>query len=228
LKKTSVAILLLISMFFSCKDGVTDKTEGVIEYKVTYPKMDKTNFMLDFMPTEMKMYFKDDKYITSVSAGMGTFKTNFVCDQAQDEFFQLVKLMNKKYALKLKGEEIPATLQVLPSYNIEFVDDAKEILGYMCKKAIVTVNNEGHDAFTVYYTNEIKIQNPNWCNQFAPIDGVMLEYQYEKYDVCMQFKAKKINFEKVNDKIFEIPTDYQLISFDEMEQEMTEIFDSFK
>jgi len=228
LKKPFVAILVLTTIFFSCKDGVFDKTEGVIEYKVTYPKMDKTNFMLDFMPTEMKMYFKDDKYITSVSAGMGTFKTNFICDQTQNEFFQLVKLINKKYALKLKGEEISATLKILPSYNIEFVDDVKEIVGYMCKKAIVTVDNESHDAFTVYYTNEIKIKNPNWCNQFAPIDGVMLEYQYEKYDVCMQFKAKKIKFEKVKDKIFEIPTDYQLISFDEMEREMTEIFDSFK
>lgn len=221
-------LLFGVIILSSCKDSVSDKSEGVIEYNVTYPKMDKTNFMLSFMPKEMKMYFKDNKYITTVSAGMGTFKTEFVCDQAADEFFQLVKLINKKYVLKLTGEEIPNTLKNLPEYQIEFVDEYKEILGYVCKKAIVTVNNENNDAFTVYYTKDIKIESPNWCNQFAPIDGVMLEYQYDKYDICMRFEAKKVTFEKVKDKVFEIPSEYKAVTFDEMEQEMTEIFDSFK
>lgn len=221
-------LLLGFLALFSCKDGVADQSEGVIEYDVSYPKMDKTNFMLDFMPKEMKMYFKDNKYITTVSAGMGTFKTEFLCDKATDEFFQLVKLINKKYVLRLEGEQIPKTLEMLPAYRIEFVDEYKEILGYTCKKAIVTVDNETNDAFSVYYTDQIKIENPNWCNQFAPIKGVMLEYQYDKYDICMRFEAKKINFEKVKDKIFEVPKDYQSVSFDEMEKEMTEIFESFK
>lgn len=222
--------LLLFGVIFlsSCKDSISDKSEGVIEYKVTYPKMDKTNFMLDFMPKEMRMYFKDNKYITTITAGMGTFKTEFVCDQAANEFFQLVKLINKKYVLKLTGEEIPKTLESLPEYQIEFTDEYKEILGYTCKKAIVTINNESNDAFSVYYTNEINIENPNWCNQFAPIKGVMLEYQYDKYDICMRFEAKKITYEKVKDNVFEIPSDYKAVTFDEMEQEMTEIFDSFK
>ena len=222
--------LLLFGVIFlsSCKDSISDKSEGVIEYKVTYPKMDKTNFMLDFMPKEMRMYFKDNKYITTITAGMGTFKTEFVCDQAANEFFQLVKLINKKYVLKLTGEEIPKTLESLPEYQIEFTDEYKEILGYTCKKAIVTINNESNDAFSVYYTNEINIENPNWCNQFAPIKGVMLEYQYDKYDICMRFEAKKITYEKVKDNVFEIPSEYKAVTFDEMEQEMTEIFDSFK
>lgn len=228
MKKYTLLIFGLISFLFSCKNGVSDKTEGVINYEITYPKMDKTNYMLGFMPTEMNLYFKDNKYVTLISAGMGTFKTNFICDKAQDELFQLVKLINKKYVLELKGEEIKYANTLLPNFNIEFIDDAKEILGYMCKKAIVTVDNETHDAFTVYYTDAIKIEDPNWCNQFAPIKGVMLEYQYEKYDICMRFKAKKVNFEKVEDAIFDIPKEYQKLSVEEMEQEMTKIFESFK
>ena len=42
------------------------------------------------------------------------------------------------------------------------------------------------------------------------------------------FFAKKVTFEKVKDKVFEIPSEYKTVTFDEMEQEMTEIFDSFK
>lgn len=226
--KHSFLIFAFVSILVACSDGVSDKSEGVIEYEVTYPKMDKTNYMLGFMPTEMKMYFKDNKYVTMISAGMGAFKTNFICDKAQEELYQLVKLINKKYVLALHGEEITLSNQTLPKYKIEFVDDTKEILGFMCKKAIVTIENETNDAFAVFYTDAINIENPNWCNQFAPINGVMLEYQYEKYDICMQFKAKKISFEKVKDNLFEISTDYQVISSAEMDKEMTEIFESFK
>ena len=44
----------------------------------------------------------------------------------------------------------------------------------------------------------------------------------------MRFEAKKVKFEKVKDNVFEIPSEYKAVTFDEMEQEMTEIFDSFK
>ena len=40
----------------------------------------------------------------------------------------------------------------------------------------------------------------------------MLEYQYEKYDVCMRFTASKIEFKEIDDTEFEISKDYKLIS----------------
>ena len=56
----------------------------------------------------------------------------------------------------------------------------------------------------------------------------MLEYQYEKYGICMKFNATKIKFESVKDNLFDISKDYQQLSVDEMEKEMIEIFESFK
>ena len=55
----------------------------------------------------------------------------------------------------------------------------------------------------------------------------MLEYQYEKYDVCMRFTASKIEFKEIDDSEFEISKDYKLISESQMDKEMKEIFDSF-
>ena len=107
-------------------------------------------------------------------------------------------------------------------------NEVKEIIGYHCNKAIVNVNNEAQDAFTVYYTDKINIETPNWCNEYVEIPGVLLEYQYEKYGVCMRFTASKIEFKKVDDEEFLLPTGYTLISEPEMDKEMQEIFDSFK
>ncbi|MGE0561188.1 MAG: hypothetical protein AB7O47_05185 [Flavobacteriales bacterium] len=224
-------LVLLVFLTFTltrCSDGVADQSEGIIEFNVSYPKMEKDNFMRDFMPQKMKLSFKDNTYSNSLSAGMGMFKSSFVCNKNDQEFLQMVKLINKKYSLQLKGDEIVKSMSTKPTYSVEFTDDVKKIIGYNCNKAIVTVNNEQQDAFIVYYTDKINIETPNWCNEFKDIPGVMLEYQYEKYGVCMRFTAKKITFKKIDDDEFMLPVDYKPLSESEMDKEMQEIFDSFK
>lgn len=228
MKRIFHVVIIIISLFLlSCGGNSSDKSQGIIAYKVSYPKMDKHNLMFDFMPKKMVLKFKDDKYKTTLSAGMGMFKTCFIVDQEEDQFSQLVKLINKKYILTLKGNEIIKSIDLLPAYHIEHTGETKKILNYVCEKVIITVDNEANDAFTVFYTDKIELSNPNWNNQFNGIDGVMLEYQYEKYGICMRFKAKNIKFTEIDDSEFEIDEKYEFISEAEMDNEMQEIFDSF-
>ncbi len=56
----------------------------------------------------------------------------------------------------------------------------------------------------------------------------MLEYQYEKYGICMRFKAQDIKFTTIDDNEFELDESYTSISELEMNKEMQEIFDSFQ
>lgn len=223
-----IVILINLSLLInSCGEKSDSQEEGQIEFKITYPKMDKKNFMLDFMPKKMVMKFKDDTYSTNLSAGMGMFKSNFICDKDNNKFIQQVKLINKKYAMVLDSEGIIKSIANKDSFTVEHTTEVKNILGYNCNKAIITVNNEKQDAFIVYYTDKIGLKSPNWCNEFSEIDGVMLEYQYEKYDVCMRFTAKKIEFKDIDDSEFELDKEYKLISETEMDKEMKEIFESF-
>ena len=229
LKKVHYILVTIIFLsLLSCGGDVDNNTEGIIAYNVTYPKMDKHNLMFDFMPKKMVLKFKDDKYKTSLSAGMGMFKTNFIVDQEADSYSQMVKLINKKYILTLEGTEINESLSHMPAFHIEHTGETKKILNYVCKKAIITVDNESNDAFTVYYTNKIQLNDPNWNNQFKGINGVMLEYQYEKYGICMKFEAKNIKFTEIEDSEFEIDEKYEHVSEVEMDKEMQEIFNSFR
>lgn len=222
---TAVIVLLLI--LFGCGGRSTVKNQGVILYKVTYPKMDKGNFMIDFMPDQMVMKFKEDKYVTSLTAGMGMFKSSFIVDKSDSRFSQAVKLINKKYQLNLEGEAIDIAAQKIPKHTIEPTGEIKKILKYNCNHAIVTVDNESHDAFDIYYTDKINFEDPNWGTPFAPIKGVLLAYQYEKYDVCMRFEAISIKFTEIDDSEFEIDKDYIELGEAAMDKEMQEIFDSF-
>lgn len=225
-KITSIITLSLI--IASCGNVFKGKSEGIIEYEVSYPKMEEDNFMLDFMPTTMLLKFKDDNYITDLSAGMGMFKTNYMVKSDQREFIQLVKLINKKYACVLNEEAIYKSLAKQPKYKIEFTNNTKKILKFKCKEAIVTVDNEDKDQFKVYYTDKINIEDPNWCTSFAPIKGVMLEYQYEKYNVHMKLTATNVEFTDVLDEEFNIPEEYEHLSEKEIDYEMNEIFKSFE
>ena len=229
LRKVLYILITIFSLsLIGCGGESTGKSEGIIAYKVSYPKMDKKNFMLDFMPKKMVLKFKDNRYKTSLSAGMGMFKTSFIIDPDEHQFSQMVKLIDKKYRLTLKGEQISTSISRLPTYNIERTGETKKILNYICEKAVITVDNEANDAFTVYYTDKIEIENPNSTNQFEGIDGVMLEYQYEKYGICMRFLAQDIKFTTIDDSEFELDENYTDISESEMDKEMQEIFDSFK
>ena len=176
----------------------------------------------------MELIFKDNKYITNLSAGMGLFKTSFIVDRDENEFSQLVKLVDKKYILTLKDEEVEESLSHMSSFTIEHTEETKQILNYTCKKSIITINNGTNDAFSVFYTDQINIETPNWCNQFKEIGGLMLEYQYEKYDVCMRFTAEKIEFKEIDDTEFEIDKKYVALSEVDLDKEMQEIFDSFQ
>lgn len=218
----------IILSFIGCGSEPTGKSEGIITFKVSYPKMDRKNFMLDFMPKKMVLKFKDNKYKTSLAAGMGMFKMDLIINSDNEEFSQMVKLIDKKYTLTLKGDEISKSIAKLPTYKLEYTGETKVILNYLCKKVIVTVDNEANDAFTVFYTDKIELDNPNLTTQFKDIKGLMLEYQYEKYGICMRFEAQEINFTPIKDTEFKIDKEFSAISELEMDKEMQEIFDSFK
>ena len=56
----------------------------------------------------------------------------------------------------------------------------------------------------------------------------MLEYQYEKYGVCMRLNATSIDFKKIDESEFEIDEKYVALSEADLNNEMQKIFDSFQ
>ncbi|CAG0989477.1 MAG: hypothetical protein HND27_02960 [Bacteroidetes bacterium] len=217
---------LLIALIGGCGKKFSSNSEGVIEFEVTYPKMDPSHFMLDFLPKSMEQRFKNNTFITELSAGMGMFRTCFIIDCNDKKFTHFVKLINKKYILTLNEEGVNEMNQIMPTYIVTPSSETKEIAGYLCKKATVTVENSG-EVFDIFYTDEIDIDEPNWATQYSEIKGVLMEYQLEKYGLCMRITAKNVSFGSVEDNSLKQPEGYQHVSIDRMDKEMEEIFESF-
>lgn len=217
--------LLLPLFIWGCDSFTTDRiSEGAIEFDITYPKADKNDLMASLMPETMKFRFKDDKITSELTAGMGMFSTIFISDGENKTLSQLVKIMNKKMAHTVDEKGVMKMKSAEPQYDVEFVSGEKEIAGYKCKKAIVVNKVDPADKFEVYYTDKIDIEKPNWSTPYDKIDGVLLQYEMSRYNIHMRFTAKTVSKEPVEDKEFEIPSDYKIVS----EKEIAEVFENFQ
>ena len=97
---------------------------------------------------------------------------------------------------------------------------AKEIAGYVCKKAKVTWDDL---SFDVFYTDEIKITDPNWNNPFNEIDGVLLQYQFDMFGIKTKITAETVEKIDVEDETFDIPADYKTVTKAEMEDVINQL-----
>lgn len=181
--------------------------------------MDDNDIMFaSMMPKNMKMKFKDNNTVNELKTGAGVFQTKFINQSKNKQLIHLVKLVNSKYGLILDSTEIyESYAKQNDGMKIEKTQETKEIAGYKCYKAKITFDHPENN-FDVYYTTEIEIKDPNWCTPFHEIEGVLMEYQLENYNILMRLTAESVSFEEIDAGEFEMPDDYEQISQKEMEE----------
>lgn len=179
--------------------------------------------MATMAPSKMTVRFKANKSCAEMSAGMGLFSTSFISDPEKKSVTQLVKILNKKFLSTLDEKAIDKDNQHFPMELIP-TTETKIIAGYKCIKTHVIPKDKGTDPFDIYYTEELNIEKPNFGNPFYSVNGVLMEYQLKKFGLEMKFVAKSVKNNLVDDKYFQIPTDYKKVT----EKEMKAIFDDLQ
>ena len=136
----------------------------------------------------------------------------------------MVRLLNKKMAYVADTAAINKELAHDVQFKITEVDGTKMIAGYKCKKAMAkSIDGKAPDV-ELYYTNDIKLDDPNWATPFKGIDGVLMQYRISKYGFYMEFTAQKVEPEKVDDQLFIMPADYKIIS----KQQIDDLYKGFQ
>lgn len=200
--------------------GLKDITEGIIEYDITYPKLDPNSIVISGMPDKAYLRFKNNMISNDMAGMMGLISITFVAIPVNKSVQQTLTLINKKYVSDISAEDLK---RMNESYlaKIEKGKNTREIAGYTCKEAIVTLKN--NETIYVYYTKDIGIANPNWANPYNKIDGVLMDFQMERYGVTMHLKAKSVLDQNVDSSIFEITDDHKKIPFAELEKILQEL-----
>lgn len=214
----------MITLFGGCTEPTRPKIhQGKILYDITYPKPFEDKWLERLMPDEMEMYFSQNGMKTELTFGLGMIQIGFLTNQEDKELHELLKFMKKKNFATRDQVGIQSLMSDLPKHNFKLLPDTQTIAGVLCKKAHVKVEAETPYEFDLWYTNEIEVSNPNWGSPFEEIKGVLMEYEVERFNVLMHFKADEVVLDTIPAEEFTIPKNYEKISTDEMQQTLEEL-----
>ncbi len=210
----NILILLIISLFFIRCNNSNIKSEGVILYEISYPKIKSNSIFNMFLPSNMETYF--DKY--NVRSNFNGILKNSIFTNSEDKtYIHTINDFSRKYKLELKECDVDKIIKkVNNNFKIEYTKEEKKILGYNCKKAIL-INKNNNQKYCIYYTEEINIYDPNWNTPYKEIKGVLLEYETVINKIEMKFIAKNIEFKEIDKSMFSVDKEYKNINITEFD-----------
>lgn len=207
-----VVFFISMNLFHACINDKSDKdsryAEGKMIYAIDYLVSEESNPLISLLPSNLDMFFKDNNIVMSVEGWMGIFKSAFLRDNDAGKTMTLLKVMNKKYYYENITNDNFMGVTSYTNLSIVFDDVQKEILDFNCGHAVVTVPHNGI-TFDIFYTSEIGIDDPNKDTPFYEVPGVLMEFQLEMNGIPMHIKANELKYQKVSNKIFDIPEGYE-------------------
>jgi GLPGLI family protein len=195
--------------------------KGVITYKISYPGMDMDASMAAMMPKLATMTIKDNMAKFEIS--MGSMGSQMEIINGDDNTVtSCMDMMGQKFYYVETEEDIDGEIEENENVTVDIKDETKEIAGYECQKAVVTVNDNGTEMlFTIYFTDEIGTSSMNMSNPyFADIDGAMLEFEINAGGGTMKMEAISVTKKNVSDDEFEVPEGFVEKTPEEMKQIM--------
>jgi hypothetical protein len=98
--------------------------------------------------------------------------------------------------------------------GMEITKTAKKsvICGFNCKNAEVTLPSDRSKVYNIWYTDEIKLKNPNASTPFSEIDGVLMSFFFFIGTAELRFTAETVYKKEIPDKAFERKEQYIRIS----------------
>lgn len=214
IKKTG--ILLLLVFLGPLAVMAIKPFEGVITYNITYPDSKFTESQLKMFPKILTVSVKGNKSRTELSTGMGNQVS--INDCSEKTVINLIDMMGQKYATKKTSQDIEKELAKEPPAKVNVTAETKTIAGYLCKKAIVTTEQDGEKTtYEIFFTAEFGGKGVNFDNPlYKDIDGVLMEFLMKTPQFTMKFTASGVEKKAVASKDFEIPEGYKLTTEEEL------------
>jgi len=215
-----IAIALAFVALFG--NVLAQKTKGQVSYDVFMSSDDpQTSAYIENMEGSiLELYFGEGKVRTEMY--MGDFmSTTSISIDGKDTTLTLLDGMMGKIAMKTTLEDLDDEQRLAyTERDVELVEgETKEVMGYTCKKAIITTADEKEAI--VWYTEELVPAYRGGMYLYDEIPGVPLEMtsSWGKMDMKMVAfdYSKKL---KKPEKLFsmEVPKGYTLRTQEEMKQ----------
>lgn len=211
MKKSLFLTLLLLTSTIGLNAQIT---EGHVKYKVEVSSDEPDMALAVSMMSDatLDIYFQKDKSRTEMD--MGVMNTTVIVNAAAENSIMLMDMMGSKFAVLMEKEELDQENDS-PKPVIQLINETKTILGYKCKKAVITIS-EGIDA-VYWYTEELKVNTFGQKSFNESVPGFPLEFSQFQGGLDMKLTATVIE-KTVDSKKFDItvPEGYTLKTMEEL------------
>lgn len=174
-------------------------TEGEIHYKIDYAG--NLGVPLEFLPKTLRFAFSKEKTLYEM-IGVGNSGIANIDNPEQgiyDTYFSF--FLKRYYYTREPGEQFPG-LESMQGLQVKKTSKTSVICGYNCKNAEVRIPSHDNIVREIWYTEEIRLRNPNSSTPFSQIDGVLMNFFFLMGPAELHFNAESVYNKKVPDEEF--------------------------
>lgn len=187
--------------------------EGVINFEVSHEFLDSTLFSDIHLPNQMTFTISGEYARVDQSTVLGN--QSIIKDTLSKKSILLLKIMDDNVGIELENE-----LDSNEIKEVTYLNDSKEILDFLCKKAVINTYNkitEKNSTTVLYYTDEI---SNLYSNNFENIKGFPLSYEITSDNITSKYVATNINSENIDPQLFVIGKNTRTFSLEEFKSLM--------
>jgi GLPGLI family protein len=211
---------LCLALAFALSLSAQKKFEGVVTYSISFEKSGLPPDAITMLSgAESVVYIKGDKRRVDMKTVMQS--TASVMDDKAKTVLMTMDVMGQKYMIRMNEADLKKEKDAAPVNSINYLDETKEIAGYNCKKAEVTMKESDGSVqlFVVFYTDAIPTNDMK--NTFEGLKGFPLQYDIIQAGIAMSFTAKSVSKDPVPDSKFELSeSGYKVTTLDDLQKEM--------
>lgn len=211
-------IFTIACSFISVGSVFSQISEGHISYSIEL-KSDNSDMQLAIgmmQGSTLDVFFKDKA--TRAEMSMGTLmKVTTISEENTGNVLMLLNGIVGQKAIKTTTEALKAQLSEEPDYTVTLIDESRLIMGYDCKKAILT-DEEGQESI-FWYNENIQISKKGQQYLYEDIPGFPMQYEIKNngLKMLMTITSLETQLDK-NTTLFEmnIPEGFKEMSIDQV------------
>jgi hypothetical protein len=181
--------------------------EGKVTFGITYDLPADQQQMASMMPAEHILLIKNQ--LTRMDQNTMGIQSTMIHDNENGITTVLMDMQGKKYKMTASDKDNQS------DFEIEYLSETKDILGYSCKKALIKMGDDLGETI-IYYTNELPSPKMKGMEK---LDGFPLEYMISSQGMKIHYLTKEVKEEPIADSMFAIPEGYE-----EMPASLMEMF----
>lgn len=220
MRMRSLLLLLIFAMNTSPTFGQKTKTfEGQISYTISLQgDGPEVNMARNVMPTRCVYVLKNGSFLVEQLGGMAAVGGTFIYNQVLDKAF----VKNDAYkTVTIIHQEVERS--VVPI--LKRTEKTKVIAGYPCVAFAFQFDDGASGKGEIWVAESLKVKyKPNF-NANTPLDnrllavlpGFPLAMTFFMDNFQMDLVADTVNEKRIDDKLFELPSDYKLIDLTELD-----------